>query len=160
MPQVIAYTDGGCRGNPGLGAWAYLLINPADGKALARAGAERDTTNNRMELSAVLMALRSLRKPGTGLLIRSDSKYTIDACSTWLEGWKRRGWKRPTGPLKNVDILKLLDLELAKHAVSFEWVKGHAGDRGNEFVDALLNECMDAAQAGSDRVLERKLRWS
>ena len=159
MPQVIAYTDGGCRGNPGLGAWAYLLIDPARGKALARAGAERGTTNNRMELSAVLMALRALRKHDTELLVRSDSKYTIDSCASWLPGWKARGWKRATGPLKNVDILKDLDAELARHQVRFEWVKGHAGDRGNEYVDALLNESMDAAQAGGDGALERKLAW-
>lgn len=159
MPEVIAYTDGGCRGNPGLGAWAYLLINPASGKALARAGAETGTTNNRMELNAVLMALRALKKPGTDLLVRSDSKYTIDSCATWMPGWKKRGWRRPTGELKNVDILKQLDAELAKHQVAFTWVKGHAGDRGNEFVDGLLNESMDAAQAGGDGALERTLSW-
>ena len=159
MPQVIAYTDGGCRGNPGLGAWAYVLINTSSGHALARAGAEQGTTNNRMELSAVLMALRALRNHNTDLLIRSDSKYTIDSCATWMAGWKARGWRRPTGPLKNVDILKDLDAELAKHAVSFEWVKGHAGDPGNEFVDGLLNESMDAAQAGGDGALERRLEW-
>lgn len=156
MSAVIAYTDGGCRGNPGLGAWAYLLINTATGAALARAGSAADTTNNRMELSAVLGALRALRQDDTAILIRSDSKYTIDSCSTWLPGWKKRGWKRATGPLKNVDILQQLDAELARHRVRFEWVKGHAGDRGNEFVDQLLNESMDR---GAQATIERRLTW-
>ncbi|MDA3961852.1 MAG: ribonuclease HI [Planctomycetota bacterium] len=156
MHSVLAYTDGGCRGNPGLGAWGYVLINVATGSALARACSEANTTNNRMELAAVLNALCALSKPDTEILIRSDSKYTIDSCSTWLAGWKKRGWKRATGPLKNVDILQQLDVELAKHGVKFEWVKGHAGDRGNEYVDGLLNECMDLGATGS---IERRLQW-
>jgi len=157
--EVLIYTDGGCRGNPGLGAWAYLLIDPRSGKALARAAAEPQTTNNRMELSAVLEALRALRKPGTSVLVRSDSKYTIDSCATWMPGWKAKGWKRKGGELKNVDILKQLDAELARYAVRFEWVKGHAGDRGNEYVDELLNAAMDGAADGGEVHLERRLVW-
>lgn len=158
-PAVIAYTDGGCRGNPGPGAWAYLIIDASSGRAIKRADAESKTTNNRMELFGVLAVLRALRKPGTAIEVRSDSKYTIDCCSTWMAGWKKRGWTRKGGELKNVDLLKELDAELAKHQVTFQWVKGHAGDPGNEAVDEWLNRSMDALAAGEDTALEAHLTW-
>lgn len=160
MPEVIAYTDGGCRGNPGPGAWAYLLIQAGTGRAVARAGGERGTTNNRMELSAVIMMLRALRRRGIDLLVRSDSRYTIDCCRTWMPGWKARGWRRKGGELKNVDLLQELDRLLDDHRIAWEWVKGHSGDPGNDLVDGLLNEAMDRLAAGGDPSLERKLTWS
>ena len=159
VTAVIAYTDGGCRGNPGIGSWAYLLINAQNGQALARADGEADTTNNRMELSAVLFALRALKNEGTEIEIRSDSTYTIDCCTKWMPGWKSRGWTRKGGPIKNLDLITALDDELVKHVVSFTWVKGHSGDRGNDFVDELLNERMDGLASGGGTAIERKLQW-
>ncbi|TVQ90914.1 MAG: ribonuclease HI [Chromatiaceae bacterium] len=158
--DVIAWTDGGCRGNPGPGAWAFVLVQVHNGRALERAGAEHGTTNNRMELMAVLQALRALAKPGLELLIRSDSRYTIDSCHTWMPGWKARGWQRKGGPLKNLDLLQALDAELARHRVRFDWVKGHGGEAGNEHVDALLNTAMDRLVAGREAAHERRFTWS
>src|SRR4030095_14723714 len=109
MPDVIAYTDGGCRGNPGVGGWAFLLIHPTTCRALERAGGEPHTTNNRMEMTAAVEALNAVRKRNTSVLIRSDSRYLIDCCTKWLPGWKARGWKRKEGPLKNLDLLQALD---------------------------------------------------
>jgi len=160
MPQVIAYTDGGCRGNPGIGAWAFLLIDCASGRALERCDGERHTTNNRMELSAVLMALRALSKAGLSVLVRSDSRYTIDCCRSWMPGWKARGWRRKGGELKNVDLLQELDREMTRHDLSWEWIKGHSGDAGNDHVDDLLNRAMDRLAAGADAYHERRLEWS
>ena len=157
--DVIAYTDGGCRGNPGPGAWAYVLINPRNKLAQEAAGGEQPTTNNRMELQAVLEALRALNKPQLKILIRSDSKYTIDCCSTWMSGWKKRGWTRKGGELKNVDILKELDQALQQHRVTFEWVKGHAGEAGNEHVDELLNQAMDRLKAGKSAAHKDRFTW-
>lgn len=118
------------------------------------------TTNNRMELNAVLQALLALRKLGSSVLIRSDSKYTIDSCATWMPGWKAKGWKRKGGELKNVDLLKQLDAALDRYDVRFEWVKGHAGDTGNEFVDQLLNQSMDqAASTSGGGAIEQRLSW-
>lgn len=149
MCDIIAYTDGGCRGNPGIGAWAYLLIHRPSARALEQADGERQTTNNRMELTAVLKCLQALTRPDTELEIRSDSKYTIDCCEKWLPGWKRNGWRRKGGPLKNVDLLQELDALLARHRVRFRWVKGHAGEVGNEYVDGLLNRAMDQLGRGA-----------
>ena len=157
--DVIAYTDGGCRGNPGPGAWGYVLINPRTLTAQEAADGDKPTTNNRMELQAVLEALKALSKPGLKVLIRSDSKYTIDCCSSWMAGWKKRGWTRKGGELKNVDILKELDQALSKHQVQFEWVKGHAGERGNEHVDGLLNDAMDRLAAGTAAAHKQRFTW-
>ena len=135
--SITCYTDGGCRGNPGIGAWAFLLIDDASGQAMECADGESDTTNNRMEMMAVIQALRSLKKEPTKMCIHSDSKYVIDCCSKWMSGWKAKGWKKKGGELKNLDLLKLLDELLSKHQVSWQWVKGHAGDEGNEKADEL-----------------------
>ncbi|MFW5845956.1 MAG: RNase H family protein, partial [Planctomycetota bacterium] len=91
----------------------------------------------------------ALRKPGSEVLIHSDSKYLIDCCSKWLPGWKRAGWKRRTGPLKNIDLLQRLDQLLDSHQVRWQWVRGHSGNPGNERVDALANQIMDRLQAGA-----------
>jgi ribonuclease HI len=157
--DVIIYTDGGCRGNPGPGGWGFLAINPATGQALERCGGERDTTNNRMEMLAAIMALRSLRKDGIRVQLHSDSQYLIKAMNEWVAGWKARGWKRKEGELKNVDLLKELDALNQRFAVAWQWVKGHAGNPGNERVDALTNLAMDRIQAGADPAFERRCEW-
>ena len=156
MHDVVIYTDGGCRGNPGIGAWAYILIDPHTKRSVERAGAELNTTNNRMELQAVLGALQSLRRSGLSLLICSDSQYTIKSCSQWLPSWKKNGWKRKAGPLKNIDLMQAIDAELPRHNITWKWVKGHAGDPGNEHVDALLNQSMDLCAAGGSGAIEHK----
>ncbi len=157
--DVVAYTDGGCRGNPGPGGWGFMVYNPNNGQALERCGGEKETTNNRMEIMAAIMALRSLKKDGTRVLLYSDSQYVIKAVSEWMPGWKARGWKRKEGELKNVDLLKELDALNARFKVTWQWVKGHAGNRGNEHVDALTNRAMDSVQAGEDMVYENRLIW-
>ncbi|MBA2481256.1 MAG: ribonuclease HI [Planctomycetes bacterium] len=159
MPDVLAYTDGGCRGNPGPGGWACLIIDPRTHDALERSGGEGATTNNRMEILAAIMALRSLKKPGTAILIHSDSQYVIKAASEWIPGWKARGWKRKDGPLKNVDLLQEIDGLLAQHRVTWQWVKGHDGNPGNERVDALANQAMDTIARGGDPTFEQRVRW-
>ncbi|MBA3710399.1 MAG: ribonuclease HI [Planctomycetes bacterium] len=159
MPDVIAYTDGGCRGNPGPGGWGCLIIDPRTNDALERCGGEQATTNNRMELLAAIMALRSLKKSGTSILIHSDSQYVIKASSEWIPGWKARGWKRKEGPLKNVDLLQEIDGLLQGHQVTWKWVKGHDGNPGNERVDGLANQAMDTIAQGGDPTFERRIRW-
>ncbi|MFW5845667.1 MAG: ribonuclease H family protein [Planctomycetota bacterium] len=159
MSRLVAWTDGGCRGNPGIGAWAFLIVDTQTGTALERADGDAQTTNNRMEMMGAIACMRSLRKPGSELLIRSDSRYLIDCCSKWMPGWKRAGWKRKAGPLKNLDLLQELDRLLAQHRIRWEWVKGHAGDAGNEHVDALLNSAMDRLAAGQSAAHESRLTW-
>jgi len=158
-PRLVAWTDGGCRGNPGPGAWAYLLVDTATGKALERAGAEPRTTNNRMEMTAAIEALRSLTRPGSEVLLHSDSRYLIDCCEQWLPGWKARGWRRKAGPLKNVDLLQELDRLQEVHRVRWRWVKGHSGDPGNDRVDELANLAMDRIAAGGDGDHEVRRSW-
>lgn len=157
--DVVAYTDGGCRGNPGPGGWGFLVFNPRTGQALERCGGEEETTNNRMEMMGAIMALKSLKKDGLRVLLYSDSQYLIKAMSEWVEGWKARGWKRKEGPLKNLDLLKELDALNQRFHVTWRWVRGHAGNRGNEHVDQLTNRAMDAVQAGQDATYERRLEW-
>ena len=159
MKSVICYTDGGCRGNPGIGAWAYLLIDPASGNALEAADGEMKTTNNRMEMSAAIQALRCLKQAGTTIKIYSDSKYLIDCCTQWMAGWKAKGWKKKGGELKNVDLLKQLDELLSQHQVTWQWVKGHDGDPGNEHVDGLANQAMDRIQAGEAAKHQARTTW-
>lgn len=138
-----------------------MIVDTTTGKALQRAAGERMTTNNRMEMMAAIETLRSLRQEGSEILIHSDSKYLIDCCSKWMAGWKRQGWKRKGGALKNVDLLKILDELLSRHQVRWQWVKGHAGDCGNEYVDALLNQVMDRLQGqGSDDFrIDSRINW-
>lgn len=154
--SVLIYTDGGYRFKTQIGAWGYIIINTKNNKAIARAKAYRDTTNNRMELSAVLEALKILSNSQQGTVI-SDSKYTINCCESWLPSWKSAGWtKRTPGPLKNIDILKDLDRELQKHSLVFKWIKGHSGNYGNEFVDDILNLAMDQMSQGNEDIITKK----
>ena len=160
MRNVIAYTDGGCRGNPGIGAWAFVLVDRETKKALERAGGERDTTNNRMEMMAVIEALSAIRTEDTRVLLLSDSKYLIGCATEWMSGWKKNGWKRKGGPLKNLDLLQQLDQVMAGKTISFRWVAGHSGHPGNDHVDLLGNLAMDRIQIGQDPAHERRFDWN
>jgi ribonuclease HI len=145
MSVVEIYTDGACRGNPGPGGWAALLSYGEREKELS--GAEPLTTNNRMELTAVIRALEALKRP-TELRIFTDSEYVRRGITEWIKSWKTRGWKTADRkPVKNQDLWELLDALAAGHKIEWRWVKGHAGIPGNERVDRLANEAIDAMQA-------------
>ena len=142
MKTVILYTDGACSGNPGPGGWAAILRYGAAARELS--GGEAATTNNRMELTAVLEGLRALKEP-CAVELYSDSQYIVNALNNgWLRDWKRRGWKRRDGELKNPELWQELDQLLQKHAVTPHWVKGHADDEYNNRCDALAVAQRDA----------------
>lgn len=150
MSLVEIYTDGACRGNPGPGGWGALLTSGEHAKELS--GAEPLTTNNRMELTAVIRALEALKRPSQ-LRIFTDSEYVRRGITEWLRNWKARGWKTADRkPVKNQDLWERLDALAAGHEVEWRWVKGHAGIPGNERVDRLANEAIDAMQALAARV--------
>lgn len=135
---VDAYTDGACKGNPGPGGWGVLLVYGDHRKELS--GGEAQTTNNRMELQAVIEALKSLKRTAR-VRIHTDSQYVHKGISEWIMGWKRKGWKTADGkPVKNQDLWMELDGLSASHEVQWKWVKGHAGHPGNEAADKLANE--------------------
>jgi len=140
LPFVQLFTDGACSGNPGPGGWAYILRHPASGKTLEGSGGEAGTTNNRMELRAVIAGLESLKKRSRVEIV-TDSEYVAKGCLEWLPGWKRNGWRRREGkrlkPLKNEEIWRRLDELLARHEVRFTVVRGHAGHPENERCDEL-----------------------
>jgi len=139
-PEVRLFTDGACSGNPGPGGWAFLLRHLASGKELERAGAERDTTNNRMELTAVIRGLAALKRP-TRVELLSDSVYVGKGLSEWLPKWKAQGWRRREGKrwaeIKNEDLWRQLDQLLATHHVRFRHVRGHSGHPENERCDTM-----------------------
>ena len=137
--EVTIYSDGACWGNPGPGGWAAILISGAKKKEIS--GAQPQTTNNRMEITAALEALRTLRKPSV-VHIFTDSSYLVNAATTWMPGWKARGWRRKEGVLLNADLWQELDEVMSKHQIQWTWVKGHAGNRYNERADALANEAI------------------
>lgn len=155
---LVAYTDGGCRGNPGgPGGWGMLLIHVGSGRALEKRGGEAETTNNRMEVTAAIEALQALKAPGQDIELRTDSRYLKDMAESWMAGWKRRGWRKRSGePVANLDLVQALDVLLQQHRVRWTWVKGHAGEAGNEHADALTNAAMDAVQAGEDPNASRR----
>ncbi len=135
MKTVTLYTDGACSGNPGPGGWAAILRYGAAVRELS--GGEAETTNNRMELMGVIEGLRALKEK-CAVELFSDSQYIVNALNNgWLRDWKRRGWKRRDGELKNVELWQELDGLLAKHAVTAHWVKGHADNEYNNRCDAL-----------------------
>jgi ribonuclease HI len=138
---VEIYTDGACRGNPGPGGWGALLIAGERRKTLH--GGERDTTNNRMELTAAIEALNAL-KGRRSVVLYTDSKYVMHGVTDWLPNWKRRGWKTAAKkPVKNKELWQALDEAAGRHDVRWVWVKGHDGDPGNEMADALANRGID-----------------
>jgi len=141
--QVVEiYTDGACRGNPGPGGWAAVLS--AGGREKELTGAENLTTNNRMELRAVIAALQALKRP-VDVRLYTDSQYVRRGVLEWLPQWKARDWKTADKkPVKNQDLWELLDVEVAKHRIDWHWVKGHSGVAGNERCDALANAAIDA----------------
>ncbi len=137
MPHVIIHTDGACKGNPGRGGWGAILQSGAHEKELW--GAEPETTNNRMEMTAAIMALEALKKP-SDVDLYTDSKYVMQGITEWIGGWKSRGWKTADKkPVKNEDLWRRLDEARTRHRVSWHWVKGHAGHELNERADALAN---------------------
>ena len=137
-PHVIVHTDGACSGNPGPGGWAAILTFGDHEKELS--GGEAHTTNNRMELMGAIAALEALKKTCT-VELHTDSKYVHDGISKWIHGWKRNGWKTADKkPVKNADLWQRLDALRSLHRVDWRWVRGHAGDPGNERADALANK--------------------
>jgi ribonuclease HI len=141
MTEIEIYTDGACRGNPGPGGWGALLISGDTRKEIS--GAELQTTNNRMELSAAVEALRALKRP-VSVTLYTDSKYVCTGIQEWLPQWQQRGWRTADRkPVKNVDLWQALDEARGPHQVTWKWVKGHAGNEGNEHVDRLANEAID-----------------
>ena len=139
LPLVKVYSDGACSGNPGPGGWGAILV--WNGREKEISGGEALTTNNRMEITAALEALRSLKQP-CKVQIFTDSAYLQNAATVWMRDWKRRGWRRKEGALLNAELWQALDLEMARHHVDWEWVKGHAGHRYNERADALARKAI------------------
>lgn len=134
-PLVTLYTDGACSGNPGPGGWGALLIYNGTEKELS--GGEPETTNNRMEMMAVIMALEALKKPCT-IELFTDSKYVMDGVTKYMPNWLKKGWKTAGNkPVKNQELWERMNKALAPHDVKWNWVKGHAGNPNNERVDAL-----------------------
>lgn len=151
MPDLFAFTDGACSGNPGPGGWGVLLI-AREGDAVLKErelkGGEADTTNNRMEMLAAINALEALERP-SAVTIVTDSAYVKGGITEWIHGWKRRGWKTSTKKsVKNVDLWQRLDEATQRHDVSWEWVKGHAGHPENERADELARAGMAPFKPG------------
>ncbi len=134
---VIIYTDGACKGNPGPGGWGVYMQYNEHIKEMS--GGEQETTNNRMELMAAIMALEALKKP-TAVALYTDSKYVLQGITEWMDNWKKKGWKTAAKkPVKNENLWRRLDLAITKHEINWIWVKGHSGDEGNEKADMLAN---------------------
>ena len=144
MDKVEIFTDGACKGNPGLGGWGAFLV--ADSAEKEICGGARDTTNNRMELQAVIEALNALKRPCM-VTLHTDSQYVQKGISEWIHGWKARGWKTASKePVKNEDLWKALDAAQAMHTVEWRWVRGHNGHPGNERADMLANRGVELAR--------------
>ena len=140
--RVEIYADGACRGNPGPGGWAATLEYGEHLRELS--GAEAQTTNNRMELTAVIRALEALKR-GVSARVHTDSEYVVRGITEWVPNWKARGWRTADRkPVKNQDLWEQLDAAAARHNIEWKWVKGHSGVPGNERVDALANAAIDA----------------
>lgn len=136
-PTVTLFTDGACSGNPGVGGWACILRHHATGKEKVLFGAEADTTNNRMELMAVIRGLQVLNR-AVSVEVVSDSQYVLNGLKTWMRGWKKKGWKLSSGkPVKNIDLWQELDTLSQKHQLTYQYVPGHQGHPENERCDQL-----------------------
>jgi ribonuclease HI len=148
LPTVQLFTDGACSGNPGPGGWAFILRHPASGKELQRAGAELATTNNRMELIAVIEGLKALTTPSR-VELTSDSQYVLNGLKEWLSAWKARGWRTASKkPVKNEDLWRALDELASRHDIRFHWIRGHRGHAENERCDQLAVAAREALIAG------------
>ena len=150
--RVEIYTDGACKGNPGRGGWGALLRAGPHERELW--GGEPDTTNNRMEMTAVIEALRALKRPSE-VVLTTDSQYVRKGITEWIEGWKKRDWKTAARqPVKNAELWRAMDAEAARHVVEWRWVKGHSGHAENERVDGLANRGIEelAGVPGRGRV--------
>jgi ribonuclease HI len=138
---IEIYTDGACRGNPGPGGWGALLIYGKRRKLMH--GGERETTNNRMELTAAIKALNALQDP-SNVILHTDSKYVMGGINDWMPNWKKRGWKTAAKKaVKNQDLWQALDEAAGRHDIDWRWVKGHDGNAGNEIADELANRGID-----------------
>jgi ribonuclease HI len=141
MTEVEIYTDGACRGNPGPGGWGVLMLS--NGRERTLCGGEGETTNNRMELTAAIQGLSALKTP-CKIDVYTDSTYVRHGIIEWIENWKQRGWKTANRkPVKNEDLWRVLDGLTGQHQISWHWVKGHAGNPGNERADELANEGLE-----------------
>lgn len=142
MDKIVIYTDGGCRGNPGIGGWGVWLRYGKYEKKLK--GSQAETTNNQMELTAAIKALEAIKSKTIAIELYTDSKYVMNGINEWIDNWKAKGWKTANKkPVKNLALWQQLDSLNLQHNVSWHWVKGHSGDIGNEIADALANEAMD-----------------
>lgn len=141
MQRIEIYTDGACSGNPGAGGWGALLRWKDVEKELS--GAEKDTTNNRMEMTAVIQALQALKKP-CNITLYTDSKYVMNGITEWLPNWKKNNWRTSNkkSAVKNVDLWQKIDELIAQHEIRWVWVKGHDGNPDNERVDALARNAI------------------
>ncbi len=145
---VDIFTDGACRGNPGPGGWAAILRHRDTEKELT--GGEVQTTNNRMEMTAAIVALEALKRP-CGVRLYTDSRYVLDGITQWLPGWKARGWRTADKkPVKNIDLWQRLDAAAAPHQVEWIWVRGHAGHPENERADALARAAVPSSVADQE----------
>ena len=139
---VEIWTDGACKGNPGIGGWGAYLIYGQHTKELF--GGEKETTNNRMELTAVIEALKLLKRP-CKIVLHVDSSYVKDGITKWIHGWKAKNWRTAQKtPVKNMDLWQELDRQVERHDIEWHWVKGHAGIEGNEKADQLANQGCEA----------------
>ncbi len=144
--RTIVYADGGCDPNPGPGGWGVVIQAPTGTVELC--GGERATTNNRMELTAAISALEHFPE-GAQIEMRCDSQYVVKSVTEWMRGWKARGWRTATGPVKNIDLMQRLDALAAARDVRWTWVRGHAGEAGNERADRLAAQGRRAALTGA-----------
>jgi ribonuclease HI len=136
--KIEIYTDGSCLGNPGKGGWGAVLLYKNHEKKIS--GKEDNTTNNRMELRAVIEGLKTLKK-SSKIVVYTDSKYVMEGIQSWIKGWKKNGWRTANRkPVKNSDLWQELDLEVVKHQIEWIWVKGHAGNHFNEIADSLATK--------------------
>jgi ribonuclease HI len=145
---IAIHTDGSCKGNPGPGGWGAVL--EYDGTEREMFGGELATTNNRMELTAVIEALAALKRPSR-VILHTDSQYVQKGITEWIHGWKARGWKTAArAPVKNADLWRKLDEVIRTHHIDWVWVKGHAGNAGNERADALANKGVEAVLGNAE----------
>lgn len=141
LAKIEVFTDGACRGNPGPGGWGALLRAGKHTKEIY--GGEKETTNNRMELTAAIKALQQIKKPSL-VVLTTDSQYVRKGITEWMDGWKAKGWKNSQKkPVKNVDLWQLLDAQNQRHKITWKWVKGHSGHPENELADQLANRGID-----------------